>query len=63
MHGRSEIRADMESQPRDRVLRDVNGASWAEVIDDDHARGWSQAVVYDTVGSPEIPSWAGSTPC
>jgi SnoaL-like domain len=56
MHGHAEIRAYMESQPRDRVLRHVNGASWAEVIDDDHARGWSQTVVYDTVGSSDIPS-------
>jgi hypothetical protein len=55
MQGHAEIRAYMESQPRDRVLRHVNGASWAEVIDSDHARGWSQTVVYDTVGSTEVP--------
>jgi hypothetical protein len=55
MHGHAAIRAYMDSQPRDRVLRHVNGASWAEVIDDDHARGWSQTVVYDTVGSTTIP--------
>jgi hypothetical protein len=56
MHGHAEIRSYMEGQPRDRVLRHVNGASWSEVIDSDHARGWSQTVVYDTVGSTEIPS-------
>lgn len=56
MHGHVEIRAYMESQPRDRVLRHVNGASWAEMIDDDHAHGWSQTVVYHTVGSARIPS-------
>ena len=39
MQGHAEIRAYMESQPRDRVLRHVNGASWAEVIDSDHAHG------------------------
>jgi hypothetical protein len=56
MRGHAEIRSYMESQPRDRVLRHVNGASWAAVIDDDHAHGWSQTVVYDTVGSTDIPS-------
>ena len=55
MHGHGDIRSYMESQPRDRVLRHVNGASWAEIIDEDHARGWSQTVVYDSVGSAEIP--------
>lgn len=56
MHGHAEIRAYMESQPRDRVLRHVNGASFAEVVDEDHATGWSQTVVYDTVGSTEMPA-------
>lgn len=56
MHGHAEIRAYMESQPRDRVLRHVNGASYAEVVDEDHAHGWSQTVVYDTVGSTEMPA-------
>jgi hypothetical protein len=55
MHGHAEIRAYMESQPRNRILRHVNGASWANVIDDDHARGWSQTVVYDTTGSSDTP--------
>ena len=56
MHGHAEIRAFMESQPRDRVLCHVNGASYADVIDEDHASGWSQTVVYDTVGSTERPA-------
>ncbi len=32
------------------------GARYAEVIDEDHASGWSQTVVYDTVGSTERPA-------
>jgi hypothetical protein len=56
MQGRVDIRTFMESLPRDRVLRHVNGCNLVEVIDEDHATGWSQTVVYDTVGSAETPA-------
>jgi uncharacterized protein (TIGR02246 family) len=56
LHGHAEIRAFMESLPHEQVARHVNGASWAEVIDADHARGWSQTVVYQTAGTRETPA-------
>jgi uncharacterized protein (TIGR02246 family) len=56
LRGRNEIRAFMESLPREQVSRHVNGASWAGVVDDDHAVGWSQTVVYQTLGTRETPA-------
>jgi uncharacterized protein (TIGR02246 family) len=56
LHGPAEIRAFMESLPQEQVARHVNGASWAEPIDEDHARGWSQTVVYQTAGTRETPA-------
>jgi len=54
--GQAEIRAFMETLPQEQVARHVNGASWAEVVDDDHARGWSQTVVYQTAGTRKTPA-------
>lgn len=54
--GHSQIRGFMNARPRDLVLRHVNGASWAEVIDEHYARGWSQTTVFETSGGTEIPA-------
>jgi len=54
--GHAEIRAFMEGLPHEQVARHVNGASWAEVVDDDHAQGWSQTVVYQTEGTRTTPA-------
>jgi len=56
MQGRAEIRTFMESMPRNRVLRHINGCNLVEVVDEDHATGWSQTVVYETVGTTETPA-------
>ena len=56
LHGHSEIHAFMESLPQEQVARHVNGASWAEAIDADRARGWSQTVVYQTAGTRATPA-------
>jgi uncharacterized protein (TIGR02246 family) len=56
LRGRAEIRAFMDSLPQDQVARHVNGASWAEAIDEGHARGWSQTVVYQTAGTRQTPA-------
>jgi ketosteroid isomerase-like protein len=56
INGHSGIRELMEQRPSNRVLRHVNGATLVEVIDVDHAHGWSQTVCYDSVGSTEIPA-------
>jgi SnoaL-like domain len=56
LEGHAEIRAFMDARPRDLVLRHVNGASWAEVIDEHHANGWSQTTVFETSGTTEIPA-------
>jgi uncharacterized protein (TIGR02246 family) len=47
MHGHPEIRAFMESQSTDRVLRHVNGGALIDVVDESHATGWSQTTVYE----------------
>jgi len=54
--GQAEIRAFMEALPQEQVARHLNGASWAEVVDDDHAQGWSQTVVYQTEGTRTTPA-------
>jgi uncharacterized protein (TIGR02246 family) len=56
LRGRQEIRAFMESQPVDRVLRHVNGGVLVEVLDAERARVWSQTTVYDTGGTTEVPA-------
>jgi len=56
MNSRAEIRAFMETQPVERVLRHVNGAVHVEVVDADHARAWSQTTVYETSGTTRIPA-------
>jgi uncharacterized protein (TIGR02246 family) len=56
MNGRAGIREFMESQPRNRVLRHVNGAVFVEVVDLDHARVWSQTTVYEASGTVEAPA-------
>jgi uncharacterized protein (TIGR02246 family) len=56
LRGRQDIRAFMESQPVDRVLRHVNGGVQVEVLDPERARVWSQTTVYDTAGTTEVPA-------
>jgi uncharacterized protein (TIGR02246 family) len=56
LRGRQEIRAFMESQPVDRVLRHVNGGVRVEVLDAERTRVWSQTTVYDTAGTTEVPA-------
>jgi uncharacterized protein (TIGR02246 family) len=55
MRGHAQIRAFMESQPVDRVLRHVNGGVHVEVVDAGRARVWSQTTVYDTFGTTVLP--------
>jgi len=56
MHGHAEIRAYLDNQVLDRVVRHVNGATWVDVVDERHARGWSQTVVYAVAGTTELPA-------
>jgi len=55
-HGHAEIRAFMESQPTDRVLRHVNGGVLVEVVDADHATAWSQTTVYEAHPAGPLPA-------
>jgi len=55
IHGRDQITSWWANRAADRVMRHVNGASWVDVLDDRHARGWSQTVVYAVAGS-ELPA-------
>lgn len=50
MIGHAAIRAFMEAQPTDKVMRHVNGGILGEAIDGDHARAWSQTTVDDDRG-------------
>lgn len=58
LSGHDEIRAFMKSQPApaDRVLRHVNGGMVVDVIDADHATGWSQTTVYDARPASALPA-------
>ena len=56
MHGRAQIQAWLDQRVLDRVMRHVNGASLVKVVDDRHARGWSQTVVYGVAGTMELPA-------
>src|ERR1700722_6748074 len=56
LRGRKEIRAFMEAQPVDRVLRHVNGGVRVEVLDAELTRVRSQTTVYDTAGTTEVPA-------
>lgn len=56
LEGQTQIRAFMESQPTERVLRHINGhvLVWVETIDS--ARGLSTTTVYDTPGIHDYPA-------
>src|SRR5690606_21379890 len=56
MQGHAEIHAFMRDRSPSNVTRHVNGSVWVEVIDADHARSQSYAVVY------RDPAWSGSGP-
>ena len=56
MRGHADIRAYLDNQSLNRVVRHVNGATLVTVVDEQHARGWSQTVVYAIAGSTELPA-------
>ena len=54
--GHMQIRAFMETQPRERVIRHVNGGCLVNVEDDHNASAFSQTTAYETLGSPALPA-------
>jgi ketosteroid isomerase-like protein len=56
-HGRAEMRAFMEGQPRERTLRHVNGLCVITLdAGGESASGISQTTVYETAGKGELPA-------
>lgn len=55
LHGREAIRAFMDGQPTNRVLRHVNGGILVQVADEASARVWSQSTTYEWLGSTAVP--------
>ncbi len=56
LRGHPAIRAFMESQPTQRVMRHVNGGCLVEPVDRTRARAWSQTTVYETLGTTTVPA-------
>jgi uncharacterized protein (TIGR02246 family) len=56
LRGHRAIRAFMESQPTERVLRHVNGGCLVEPVDQTRARAWSQTTVYEVLGTTGVPA-------
>ena len=56
MNGHGEIRAFMESQPKGRVLRHVNGHAIITVKGPDSASGISTTTVYDWIADHPLPA-------
>jgi len=60
MIGHAAIRAFMEAQPTDKVLRHVNGGILIEPVDGEHAQAWSQTTVYDDREAIAVPARAAA---
>jgi ketosteroid isomerase-like protein len=54
--GHEQIHAFMDSQPRERVIRHVNGGALVTVEDAGSASAFSQTTVYEALGSRDLPA-------